>query len=114
MAFTPSNTTHPIVVFTFSGVATKNLGVDVLGLADPTLLAQGGGLVGQCAWFSIQNQTGVDLLLTQSAAATKGIKILDGDTYRTATDVNGNGYDCFEYWLVSAGAGDVAVERKIS
>lgn len=114
MPFTPMNVTHPIVVYTFAGALTKNLGVDVLGLADPSGSASGVGNVGTCAWFSVQNQTGVDLLLTQSASATKGIKILDGDTYRTATDQNGNGYDVFEYWLVSAGAGDVAVERKIS
>lgn len=114
MAFTPTNTTHPIVVYTFSGVATKNLGADVLGLADPTILAQGAGLVGQCAWFGVQNQTGADLLLTQSASATKGMLILDGQSYRTPPDQNGNGFDVFEYWLISAGAGDVCVERKIS
>jgi len=113
MAFTPRNTTHPIVVFTFSGVATLNLGVDVLGLTDPTGSGQGAGLVGQCLWFGVQNQTGVDLLITQSAVATKGILLKDGDMYRPVADPNGNGFDVFEYWLISAGAGDVVVERKI-
>jgi len=113
MAFTPLNSTHPIVVFTFSGAATLNLGVDVLGLADPNTSGQGRGLVGQCAWFGVQNQTGADLLLTQSASATKGMLILDGQNYRPEPDTDGNGYDMFEYWLVSAAAGDVCIERKI-
>lgn len=114
MSFTPLNSTHPIVVYTFAGIATVNLGVDVLGLPDPTTSGQGRGLVGQCAWFGVQNQTGADLLLTQSVGATKGVLILDQQTYRTPPDQNGNGFDVFEYWLVSAAAGDVAVERKIS
>jgi hypothetical protein len=108
MAFTPLNATHPITSFTFAGAATKNLGVDILGLADPTSV--GAGNAGQCVWFGIQNQTGEDILILSTVGGTKGILVKDGDLYRTP---NENGYDVFEYWVKSSGAGDVVVERKI-
>lgn len=109
MPFTPLNSTSPIVAFTFPDLTTKNLGVNVVGLGDPTLNSAGAGLVGQCAALQIQNLTAGIILVMSTAGGTKGINIAAGALYSFPDDPNGNGIDLFEFWLKPAAVGDVIV-----
>lgn len=106
----PSNSTCPITAYTFTGTTPVNLGTGVLALdpiTDPLHM-----LCGMCTNFQIQNQSGSDVLLLDSASATKGILILDQELYTIPPDNNGNGYDVFEFWVSNAaGSGDIVVFR---
>lgn len=108
-----ANVTHPIKSYTFTSTDPVNLGITILAL-DPTSHQAG---IGTCIWFGFQNQSDNDILLLESASATKGIIIHAGDPYRPpGSDGNANAYDVFEYWLKLTATGtnnDVVVERKI-
>lgn len=107
-----ANTTHPIKSYTFADTTPVNLGLTVLNLAPSSTAG-----VGACIWFGFQNQSDNDILLLESASATKGVIVKAGDLYRSPIfDGNANGYDVYEYWLkltATATNNDVVVERKI-